>query len=70
MSSTFHQPFEAKKLKIEIFKFYLDEKDNNPLLNRFTIENNPTNQKSNLYINDVLLPLNIPIQVRFLSYLI
>lgn len=46
------------------FKFYMDAVESTPLLNRLTIQNNPANQKSDLYINDVLFSLNTPIQVR------
>ena len=46
------------------FKFYMDAVESTPLLNRLTIQNNPANQKSDLYINDVLFSLNTLIQVR------
>ena len=54
-------------LTVAIFKFYMMETENSPVLNRLTIQNNLVSQISNLYINDVLFPLDIPIQVRFLT---
>ena len=54
-------------LTVEILKFYMMETESTPVLNRLTIQNNPVSQKSDLYINDVLFPLDLPIQVRFLK---